>query len=66
MKPWTIKQLFESHQRDLSQCHNDFERSNVAAINGREIREMAIEWASQRKLTPIEVAIAEKFGYRPA
>ena len=66
MEPWTIKQLFEAHQRDLSQCQSDFERSNVTAINGREIREKATEWASHRKLTPIEVAIAGKFGYRPA
>lgn len=63
-QPWTIKQLAEAHERDLSQCHSDFERTNVTAINGRQIREKAIEWAAHRKLTPMEVAIAQRFGYR--
>lgn len=64
MKAWTIKQLAEAMQRDLAACNTAFERSMVAAIAGREIREMAALWAQERKLTPLEVAIAEQHGYR--
>lgn len=66
IEPWTIKQLLEAHERDIAQCRSDFERSNVTAINGREIREKAVEWAARRKLTPMEMAIAQRFGYRAA
>lgn len=64
MKPWTIKQLYEAMQKDLLSCNNAFERSMVKAIGGKEIREKAIEWSKERKLTPVEVAIASEFGYR--
>ena len=64
MQNWTIKQLAEALINDLASCNNDFERSMVKAIGGREIREKAQEWAKIRKLTPAEVAIAEQFGYR--
>jgi hypothetical protein len=40
------------------------ERANCRAIGGREIREKAREWAKTRKLTPLEIAISEQFGYR--
>jgi hypothetical protein len=64
MKPWSIKQLYEAMQQDLLSCNSDFERSMVKAIGGKEIREKAIEWSKERKLTPIEVAIASQFGYQ--
>jgi len=64
MKPWTIYQLNDAMQRDIAACSNDFERSLVRAISGREIRETAQRWAKERKLTPGEVAIAEIYGYR--
>lgn len=52
IEPWTIKQLFEAHERDIAQCRSDLERSNVTAITGREIREKAVEWAARRKADP--------------
>lgn len=61
---WTIKQLEEALTEDLTKCHTEHERIMVKAIGGREIREKAEEWAKVRKLTPFEVAIASKYGYR--
>jgi hypothetical protein len=64
MQNWTIKQLNEQMQKDLDMCQTNHERIMVKAINGRHIREMAIEWAKTRKLTPMEVAIASEYGYK--
>lgn len=64
MNAWTIKQLYEAMQNDLAMCQTNHERIMVKAIGGKEIRERAIEWAKQRKLTPMEVAIAQQFGYQ--
>lgn len=64
MNKWNIRQYYEEMQRDLSACNNDFERSMVRAIAGKELREAAERFASLRKLTPGEVAIAEQFGYK--
>ena len=64
MQAWNIKQLYEAMQSDIQQCNNAFERSMVKAIGGREIREKAEQWSKERKLTPIEVAIAKEFGYK--
>lgn len=64
MKPWSIKQLYEALQQDLLSCNSDLERSMVKAVGGKEIREKAIQWSKERKLTPIEVAIASQFGYQ--
>ena len=64
LQAWNIKQLQVAMVDDLQQCNNDFERSMVKAIGGREIREKAEQWARERKLTPIEVAIAREYGYR--
>lgn len=63
MKAWNIKQLNEAMQKDLERCNTDFERSMVKAICGKEIREKAIELSRTRKLTPVEIAIAEQYGY---
>jgi len=63
LTPWTIKQLKEAMLNDLAMCQTEHERIMCKAINGRHIREMAIEWAKKRKLTPSEVAIAQEFGY---
>lgn len=65
MKNWTIKQLKEAMDNDLAQCSTDHERVMCKAIAGKEIREKAYEWAKVRKLTPMEIAIAEQFGYKP-
>lgn len=51
---------------DLKACSNKFERTMVKTICGKEIREKAVEFAKTRKLTPGEVAIAQRFGYRGA
>jgi len=64
MKAWNIKQLYEALQNDLLTCNTDFEKSMCKAIGGKQIRESAIEFAKTRKLTPIEVAIAQEFGYK--
>ena len=64
MKAWNIKQLYEALQNDLQECNNVFERSMVNAIGGKEIRDKAEEFSKNRKLTPVEVAIAQRFGYK--
>lgn len=64
MQAWNIKQLYEAMQKDLMSCNNTFEQGMVKAICGKEIREKAIEFAKERKLTPLEVAIAQQFGYQ--
>lgn len=64
MQSWNIKQLHEAMQSDIQQCNNAFERSMVKAIGGKEIREKAEQWSKERKLTPMEVAIAAEFGYK--
>ena len=63
MQAWNLKQLNEALMKDLSMCGSSFERSMVKAIGGKEIREKAIEFAMVRKLTPVEVAIAQQYGY---
>jgi hypothetical protein len=63
MKAWTIKQLHDQLAVDLTCCHTTHERIMVKAIGGKEIREKAIQWAKERKLTPGEVAIASLYGY---
>ena len=64
LQAWNIKQLQAAMAEDLLQCNNDFERSMVKAIGGREIREKAEQWSKERKLTPIEVTIARAYGYK--
>ena len=64
LQAWNIKQLKDAMVEDLQQCNNAFERSMVKAIGGREIREKAEQWARERKLTPIEIAIAREYGYK--
>ena len=61
-KPWTVTQLYREMQEDLSACNDSFERCNVKAICGKEIREFAE--SLDRKLTPGELAIAQRFGYK--
>lgn len=63
MQAWTIKQLQEALTKDLQSCNTQFERSMVKAIGGKEIRAKAVEFARVRKLTPIELAIAQSYGY---
>lgn len=63
MQPWTIKQLHEQLSVALTYCHTTHERIMVKAIGGKEIREKAIQWAKERKLTPAELAIASQYGY---
>ena len=63
LQAWNIKQLQAAMAEDLQQCNSPFERSMVKAMGGREIREKAEQWAKERKLTPVEVAIAREYGY---
>lgn len=62
LKPWTIKHLYDDMHKDLEMCNDPFERSMVMTVCGKEIREFAENL--DRKLTPGELAIAQKFGYK--
>jgi hypothetical protein len=63
MEAWTITQLKLAMDADLEQCSTEFERINVRAFGGMEIRRAADRWSRIRKLGPCEVAIAESFGW---
>lgn len=60
LKPWTIKQLYDSMLEALRLCQTDLERQMCKTICKKEIREKAKEFKKTRKLTPLEVAILEK------
>ena len=64
VKEWNVQALKLRMIKDLECCNNDFERSMVRAIGGREIRELAESLASQGRLTPGGEAIAGEFGFR--
>lgn len=64
MEAWNIKQLYEALQTSLTLCNNAFERGMCNAIAGKEIRDKASLWAKSRKLTPVEISIAQQFGYK--
>ena len=59
LKPWNIKQLYESMLEDLNLCQTDLERSMLKTICTKEIREKANEFKKTRKLTSVEIAILE-------
>jgi hypothetical protein len=59
MKAWNLKQLQEAKLKDLQSCHTQFERTMVETICNKEIRELAIQLQTTRKLTPMEQAILE-------
>ena len=61
---WSIRHLEEKLQEDLMACNTKLERDCCKAIGGKHIRETAIEWARMQKLSPCEVAIAKKYGYK--
>jgi len=63
-EPWTINQLHNALQDDLALCNTNFERGVVRGMCGKEIREKAHALAKARRLTPAEMGIAERFGYR--
>ena len=64
MKQWNIQALELDLPRLLAMCRTEFERINVKAFHGIEVRELAASLAAQGKLTPGGRAIAEKYGYR--
>jgi hypothetical protein len=59
LKPWTIKQLYDSMLEDLNLCQTDLERSMLKTVCKKEIREKSKEFKKTRKLTPVELAILE-------
>jgi len=63
-KEWNIQALEADLSRLLSACHSNFERINVKALHGIEVRKLADELSAQGKLTPGGRAIAEKYGWR--
>lgn len=63
-KEWNIQALERDLPRALASCRSDFERANVRALHGIEVRELASKLYAQGKLTPGGRAIAEKYGWR--
>lgn len=61
---WTIQALERDLPRALASCNNQFERDNVKAFHGMEIRELASNLKAQGRLTPGGRAIAEEYGWR--
>lgn len=64
MQPQIIQTLHNSMAKDLALCTCDFERGMVKAITGKQIRELAIQIATKRKLTNFENFVASSYGYR--
>lgn len=64
-KPHTLHTLHTALQNDLSLCHTEHERIMVTTIGGKEIRELAQQLATRRRLTPQERLIANNYGYQP-
>lgn len=61
---WSIQGLERDLPRALASCSTQFERDNVTALHGIEVRELATKLNKQGKLTPGGRAIAEKYGWR--
>lgn len=64
MEAWNVKQLKDALIKSLASCTSPHEVTMCKAIGGKEIREKAIQWSAERRLTPSEVAIAKEFGYK--
>jgi hypothetical protein len=58
-----LKKMFNEYREYLKSCTSQFERTNVEAIAGREIRQKAELIAMSRPLTNEEISIATTFGY---
>lgn len=56
-KKWSLLQLKQAMNKDLSQCDSDFERSNIKGICISEIRDRAVEIKTTRSLTSNEAGI---------
>lgn len=54
---WSLQQLKQAMNKDLTQCDSAFERSNIKGICIAEIRERAIEMKTTRSLTSNEAKI---------
>ena len=63
MQNWNIHQLESALQSDLMMCHTEFEKINCRAFAGMEIRKCAAEMQAEGKLTPAQLAIAQKYGF---
>ena len=62
---WTIKDSERAYlEESLPMCRCDFERANLKAIHGIEQRRLADYWKAQGKLTPGDIAIAQKYGWK--
>lgn len=64
MEAWNIKQLKDALIQSLTSCTSPHEIIMCKAIGGKEIREKAVQWSKERRLTPAEVAIAQEYGYK--
>ncbi len=63
-REWNLQGLERNLPEVLASCHTSFERTNVRALHGIEVRKLADSLHAQNKLTPGGRAIAEKYGWR--
>lgn len=56
-KKWSLLQLKQAMNKDLSECDSAFERSNIKGVCIAEIRDRAIEIKTSRSLTSNEAGI---------
>ena len=59
----TIQSLFNAMLVDLEAAHSASERSMCEAINGKEIRELAMKESAHRRLGSRELQIAQRYGF---
>lgn len=60
-REWSIQAAEIALQEYLALCHTNVERSNVMAIHGIGQRKRATR---KGRLSPVELAIVSKYGYR--
>ena len=63
MEQWNIQTLENDLPRLLALCYNEFERINVKALHGIEVRKLAERLRAENRLTPAGYAIAKKYGF---
>ena len=64
MEQWNMQALESDLPRMLASCHTEFERINVKALHGIEVRKLAERLRAENRLTPAGYAIANKYGFK--
>jgi hypothetical protein len=62
MKKHTLPSLWAAYKNDLKDCQTRLEKTMVNAISGREIKDLGLKIAKERRLTPEECRILDHFG----